>query len=327
VDSREYYVQQSAITDPGEHAALFDDLAVDIQGLCSTVRGLVVHHLRGPAVTVPEGRHRELDTCYVLRMLDRIVELDDRPLQESRPPEDRLVGCCRDFAVLFCSMARHKGIPARVRYGFSTCPEDGFNYLHVVTECWHAMERRWVLVDPELGEECLLAQESVTDSCEVVEAEFITGTSAWRALRDGKTDPQRFGRAPETEPGGAGALARSSMQDVAALNKAELLLWSGSEVGDEEAGEADELLLDRAATLAELVDDRLPQLQEIYQALPKLGFPPPPAIGLSPAEGTSATISLQERRLQAAGGTLGSKGRRRVEGSKERRASRRIVPA
>ena len=31
----------------------------------------------------------------------------------ARQPGQRLVGCCRDFTVLFVPMARHKGIPSR----------------------------------------------------------------------------------------------------------------------------------------------------------------------------------------------------------------------
>ena len=109
------------------------------------VRGLVVHHLRGErpsGIPVSEERRLELDTCFVSDMLGRIVELDHRPLTEPGPAERRLVGCCRDFAVLLCATARHKGIPARVRFGFTACPNDGIKYVHVVTECWDAAERR-----------------------------------------------------------------------------------------------------------------------------------------------------------------------------------------
>ena len=301
MDSREYYVQQSAITDPGRHAVLFDDLPVDIQGLCSTVRGLVVHHLRGLAAlgfAIPEDRYRELDTRHVSKMLDRIVELDVRPLQEPRPPERRVVGCCRDFAVLFCGMARHKGIPARVRYGFSTCPPDGFNYLHVVAECWHAMDRRWVLIDPELADWGLQAQESVADSSGGLKGEFISGARAWRAFREGKTDTRRFGRAPGTEPGGADALVRSSMLDLAGLNKEELLLWTGTRPEGEEFGESDKLLLDQGAKLAELVDDQFSELQGIGQRLPKLGSPPGRNRGTSRRGCRSYGASAEARRLQ-----------------------------
>src|SRR5256886_10114387 len=49
---------------------------------------------------------------YTLSLHDAlpISALDPRPLAEARPPERRLVGCCRDFTVLLCAMARHHGI-------------------------------------------------------------------------------------------------------------------------------------------------------------------------------------------------------------------------
>ena len=116
------------------------------------VRGLVVHHLRGErpfGISVSEERRQELATCFVSDMLERIAELDHRPLTEPRPAKRRLAGCCRDFAVLLCATGRHKGIPACVRFGFTACRKDGFVYHQVVTQCWDASERRWVLVDPE----------------------------------------------------------------------------------------------------------------------------------------------------------------------------------
>jgi hypothetical protein len=312
MDCREYYVQQSAITDPHDHAAILDDLPVDVQGLCSTVKGLVVHHLRGPVAfggTIPEPRLGELDTCHVSRMLDRIVELDDRPLQEPRRPGRRLVGCCRDFAVLFCALARHKGIPARVRFGFSRGLHDGFNYLHVVTECWDATDGRWVLIDPELGEKGLLAQESPADRRDGAETDFITGAGAWRAFRESESDPQRFGRAPGTEPGGADALARSSMLDLAALNKEELLLWTGTGPESEEFGESDRLLLDHAAKLAELVDDGFSELQDVCQTLPKLASPLGRGIDVPRAGGAETTGSSQGQVVYRRGRGTGESGR------------------
>jgi len=82
MDLLTYYAQQSPITDPAEYVGLFADLPRDIAGL-----------------------------CRVSKMLACLVELDDRLLTEARPPEKRLIGCCHDFASLFCAMARHQGIP------------------------------------------------------------------------------------------------------------------------------------------------------------------------------------------------------------------------
>ena len=120
MDPHGYYLEQSSITDPGAYWSLLDDLASDVEGLCRAAQGLIIHHLDGGRLfgyAVPQDRRLELDTCSVVEMLQRICDLDGGPLTQERPPERRLAGYCRDFATLFCSMARHKGIPARVRSG------------------------------------------------------------------------------------------------------------------------------------------------------------------------------------------------------------------
>jgi hypothetical protein len=54
-------------------------------------------------------------------------------------PRQRLVGCCRDFTVLFVAIARHKGIPSRAGVGFARYFFDGW--------------LRWRLVGPEIGDD------------------------------------------------------------------------------------------------------------------------------------------------------------------------------
>ena len=72
-------------------------------------------------------RISEVDTRYAAAMFARLGELADLPLSAARQPRQRLVGCCRDFTVLFVSMARHKGIPSRARVGFAGYLIDGLD--------------------------------------------------------------------------------------------------------------------------------------------------------------------------------------------------------
>ena len=115
MDLATYYKQQSPITDPGDYAEMYEDLPNEIAGLCKVVQGLIIHY-RGAEMfhyAIPDERLPEIDTRYVPTILARIRELDDRSLTQERPQKKRLVGCCRDFATLFCSMARYRGIPTR----------------------------------------------------------------------------------------------------------------------------------------------------------------------------------------------------------------------
>jgi len=144
MDPLTYYAEHSPFTDPGRQSGLLNDLPRDVAGLCRVVQGLVVHYRLGHLfdLEIPEERLPEIDTRYAESMLTRIVELQDSSLAEERPPEKRLVGCCRDFTVLFVTMARHLGIPARARVGFADYFVPDYNVDHEVAEVWDAGERR-----------------------------------------------------------------------------------------------------------------------------------------------------------------------------------------
>ena len=122
MDPPTYYAQQSPFTDPGQQAGVLDDLPCDVVGLCRVMQGLVVHYRLGHLfdLEIPEERLPKIDTRYAESMLARIVGLEDRSLMEEHPPEKRLVGCCRDFTVLFVAMARHLGIPRGRESGSQT---------------------------------------------------------------------------------------------------------------------------------------------------------------------------------------------------------------
>ncbi len=86
-------------------------------------------------------------------MFARLVELADLPLSAAREPRQRLVGCCRDFTVLFVAMARHKGIPSRARVGFAGYFFDGWLIEHEIAEVWDGSAGRWRLVEPEIDDD------------------------------------------------------------------------------------------------------------------------------------------------------------------------------
>jgi transglutaminase-like putative cysteine protease len=162
------------------------------------VQGLVVHYRLGHLfdLEIPEERLPEIDTRYAEPMLARIVELEEGSLAEERRPEKRLVGCCRDFTVLFVAMARHLGIPARARVGFADYFVPGFNVDHEVAEVWNPGEQRWRLVDSEIEGPPIGARFDPTD---VPRERFIVGGLAWRMCRDGRADPETFLVDPELE--------------------------------------------------------------------------------------------------------------------------------
>lgn len=225
-----FYLRQSPFTSPGAGVRSYRDLPFDVPGLVRIVQGLIVHY-RSQEVkraSIPRNRLLEINTRYVDRMIARLKELNDRPLTCARDARDRLVGCCRDFAVLFTSMARYRGIPARVRVGFANYFADypsRFWIDHTIAEYWSARERRWRLVDPEQTPALLGANNIKFDPTDVPRTRFLVGGDAWQMCRKGTVDPDAFGVLARGQPRGLWFVRSRLLLDLAALNRNEVLLW------------------------------------------------------------------------------------------------------
>lgn len=275
MDPLAYYAEQSPFTGPGEYAERLEGLPADLAGLSEVVRGLVVHYRLGHLFDyeIPDNRLPEVDSRCAERMLARIVELDDRPLTEERAPEKRLVGCCRDFTVLFLTMARYKGIPTRARVGFASYFEPGFNVDHEIAEVWDAAEERWRLVDPELGAALNEASSIDFDTTDVPRDRFLVAGAAWQACRDGRAAPETFLVDPEMDDEytrGWPQIRHNLVHDLAALGKTEMLLWDVW-VPDEE--EVDHEALDEVAALTQRSGDVFPDLRDVYEKHPGMKAP------------------------------------------------------
>jgi hypothetical protein len=239
----------------------FDDLPDELPALVRTVQGLLVHTLAAglyglpPGTDTPEERLR-----LVADMLAIIQEICQAPLTVARDPGRRLVGNCRQPAVLLVAMLRHQGIPARKRVGFARYLPGPRNCIHEVTQYWNAGEGRWTLVDPGNDEPVAESQRAYFasigqphraeyDTLDLGPEEFILAGTAWRQCRSGRANPDEFGYGDDR---GTRWLRITVLQDLDALNKAELNSydsWGGplaSEPGSPAAGRF--RYLDRAET-------------------------------------------------------------------------------
>jgi len=267
-DPLAYYTSQSPITDPGEYAGLFADLPRDIASLCRVVRGLIIHYFADEKVfnyTIPKDRLAEVDTRYVTKMLARMMALDNRPLVEARPPEKRLVGCCRDFATLFCAMARHQGIPTRVRIGFAAYFLPDFNEDHEVAEVWDAEEKCWRLVDPEMSGLHTKAYNIRFDTLDVPRNQFIVAGQAWQMCRAGEAVPDKFGLSSAPDLRGWWFIQHRLIHDLAAQDKKELLLWDTWGLMEKKPTNEDLALLDKVARLTQAGDGAFSEMRAIYE--------------------------------------------------------------
>ena len=220
---------QSAVTKVGHPGKAIDELSGDLSNLREVSQRLVAHYMGnsdGSTGPITGERLKEVDLRYADAMFGRLLEMGSPKLSRDRPPEERLPGCCRDYAVLFVSMARRKGIPARVRVGYATYFKPGWNLDHVIAEVWDSERKRWRLVEPEITN--AVAARVGFDPLNVPRDQFLTGPLAWIAARTGRIDPERFLVSPDLEiPYTRGwlSLRHHVVQDLAALNKAEMLVW------------------------------------------------------------------------------------------------------
>lgn len=274
-----YYASQSSITDPLSYGKLFNNLPVDIPALCRIVQGLIIHPFEAHLykVRVPKKRLGELDTRKVSLMLPRIYELDAQPLTVEHPLNKRFAGNCRDFATLLCSMLRHQGIPARVRFGFATYFEPGFYTDHVICEYWNEAAQRWQLVDAQIDDVQRKKYRVTIDTTNVPRDQFIFAGKAWQMYRNGETDPERFGIF-SSGPRGIPFIQSGLIRDLAALNKHELLcqdVWGLADVEDERRlSDDDRSLLDQVAHLTVARSNDLSQLRMIFEHDSRLRVPP-----------------------------------------------------
>jgi hypothetical protein len=238
------------MTEPGAMAALLNELPTDLGELVRVVQGLLVHVFWAGryGLTLDEARQSEVQIRPLSAKLERIVELDPRPLAEPRELDRRLVGNCRDFSLLLVGLLRHQGVPARARCGFGRYFLPDHYEDHWVGEYWNAAQERWVLVDAQMDALQRGVLHLPFDPLDVPRDQFITGGRAWQLCRAGQADPETFGI---HDMHGLWFVRGNLVRDVAALNKMELLPWDSWGVVTVEGGDA-ALSAETLATLDEM---------------------------------------------------------------------------
>ena len=272
----DFHTAHSVFTDPGAQAELLEAVPANLAAIRDAVHPLVFHY-RGGGDWAENGiapeRMAEVDLRYASDMLARLAELADRPLGTDRAPHERIVGCCRDFALLAVSLCRQHGIPARSRTGFAAYFMPGWLIDHTVAEVWDEDESRWRLVDVELAAGHVDPTDgAVLDALDLPRDRFITGNDAWSRCRAGDLDPGRCVVHPDLEIPelrGWPYLRHNLVVDLAALNNHEMVLWDvwGIDFASEPTTEQLALLDEIAA--ADTFADR----QRLF-AHPELRVPP-----------------------------------------------------
>ena len=272
----EYYRKQSPITNPGQFSELFDPLPDYPGEMIEVIHGLIIHKLVADAYHEPlsQNQRSEQHLRSIKQILQRIQDLDNAPLIDPRIPTKRLVGVCRDFAVLLTSMLRYKGIPARMRVGFASYfdPEGIMKYDHWITEYWQEFEKRWILADAQIDE---IQRRSFRINVDVTDLksdhDFYFAGSAWLKARAGsiKSTYYRFSGSWKGLP----CIRGNLLHDFQSLNKVELNpgdSWDSlAQKTDRELTVADKGLLDRIALLTIGGEKGFTDLRSLFEQMPR----------------------------------------------------------
>jgi len=270
-----YYSIQGQISDLGALGEMFDGLPSEVEKLCQVVQGLMIHahwaeryglKLSTEKAAEPELRH-------VSKQLQRIKEIDDSDISTTRPLEKRLVGTCRDYALLLTTMLREQSVPARARCGFGAYFDPGKYADHWVCEYWNEDRQSWILVDAQLDEFQQKELRLAFDPLDVPRDMFLTAGKAWQLCRSKKADPEKFGI---FDMWGLWFIKGNLLRDLASLNKVELLPWDvWGLMETEESADTDEetKLMDQVAAVTSVENWSFEEVQSIYQQRDDLKVP------------------------------------------------------
>lgn len=298
IDDLDYYSSQSRFTDPGGMGPWLDAVPVDLAAIRGVSSQSVFHYWANGDVRehgFSKDRMTEINLRYAEDMLERLHQLNPAPPTSERKAAERVLGCCRDHTVLFVTMARRHGIPARVRVGFATYFVAGWYVDHVIAEVWDAAQARWRLMEPQVDDGHVdPSDETVLDVHDVPRDRFVVGPQAWAACRSGAADPERFVVAPGLDVPFLRSwsyLAHNLVLDLAALAKHEMLLWDGWGLIDT-VEPPDEAARGRLDSLAARLQE--PSLDTIAAEFADEALRVPPVVRCSsPLDGSSVQVTLR----------------------------------
>jgi len=275
LEEQEFFTRHGMMSDPGKYADLLQDLPADLPGLVQYVQGLLVHIFWAEryGLKLSEERQAEVQIRPVEAKIERILNMDERPLLEARPLGKRLVGNCRDFSLLLCALLKQKGIPARARCGFGAYFMPEHYEDHWVCEYWNAQQDRWIMVDAQLDDLQKEVLQTPFDNLDVPHDQFLTGGKAWQMARSGEADPDKFGI---FDMHGLWFIRGDLIRDFLALNRLEVLPWDHWGLMDRADGELrpeDWELLDHLAAITLPGQEDFAEICRLYAHEPRLQVP------------------------------------------------------
>lgn len=269
-----YYTQPGVMSAPGPYASLFQELPGDLPGLVHVLQGVVLHVFWAEryGVHLSDERKGEVSIRAVVPKMERLLEIDARPITQARPPELRLVGNCRDFSLLLASMLKAHRIPARARCGFGTYFMPDHFEDHWMTEYWDRAELRWVQVDAQLDDLQQRVLKIDFNTLDMPPGQFVLAGTAWQMCRAGQANPDDFGI---FQWHGWDFIKGNVLRDFLSLNNVEVLPWDSwglTAVAYDTFTAEQAALLDRVAALTLAGNESFDSLRGLYESDPIFHF-------------------------------------------------------
>lgn len=194
-----FYKETSTYTDLGLYKEFAKELPNDIEKLCLLQRQQMIHptNLRNPNIRckknsffgdmteIPITRLNCEDDIYptAISMFAELLRKESKYHLE-RKICNKIHITCRGQAILLASILKAKGIPARVRSGFSK-KKDGIYHDHWITEYYNENKKRWIFVDADM-----CCDDIDFNPYDVPQDKFLLAANAWISNRNGIIKPK-----------------------------------------------------------------------------------------------------------------------------------------
>lgn len=283
----DFYTKTSLYTDLGLYSDFAKKLPNDIGKLCLLQRSQIIHpfdlsdekmkndsnSFYGDMTKISPTSLKYENDLYptAISMLAELLR-KDKNYSINRRIEDKIHVCCREQAILLASILKAKGVPTRVRSGFTTyCNLSNSEAAdHWITEYYDTNKDKWILVDADMyfDKETLKEYSIDFNLLDIPHDKFIFGAEAYLGLRKGKYKDNEIYYASNPRTTGIKAALHGLFYDYHSLMNNEIIflhlpkyiLDKNLELNEEELKELDDL-----ATLMLEPDTNFEKLQEIWK--------------------------------------------------------------